>query len=568
MPSITATDWRIRDLDDKHAPRLQVPRIQRTYAWEKKQLKDFITDLVRVSQDDDSEHYFGAFCTMRKSGDDNTELIIDGQQRIATSHLFLKYAQKIVVDSTLKDRINKIISVDNLKITLGRRDHETFKKIMRGVSVDDKKSLLNKAYCGVGELLKEHNNNKIVIDKLVYTLLDRFRLVNISLQHNKFSNTFHLVNNRGKQLTQSELIKSHIFMDLETNSGITASDLDDLDERWTVMSKNILLQLPAVKPVDVFIQHVLSIKYGPINLTSIYEEFKDDLKVENTNESRHYCETWLKNLFEWEGQYMFLLDPPEQFSKPWKGGRLDAKSWLQRIKALKAVNIYPVLLAGYAKYYDTDQHGFYKLIDSCYRFHIRVITLGNLDVVEYTRFMQDIAHQIWINTLSTIDDVIRELNTYVRKCEEHNKIRPISTAISYIGSTQARHCLLLIEEYNYGVEKIANNPTVEHILPKKWQGSKWEAYVRREYSDEPSDWISNLGNMTLLSGKLNSEVKRKMFREKFKTYNSNYGITQELKKQKSWNTIDIEERCDKYEKDLGFILDITKYPVDKHSIHQ
>ena len=569
MPSITATEWRIRDLDDKHAPILQVPRIQRTYAWGKKQLEDFIKDLVHVSQDDDSEHYFGAFCTMRKSGDDNTELIIDGQQRIATSHLFLKHAQKMVVDSTLKDRINKIISVDNLKITLGRRDHETFKKIMRGETVDDKTSLLNKAYCHIGELLTQHNHNKVVVDKLVSTLLDRFRLVNVSLQHNKFGYTFHLVNYRGKQLTQSELIKSHIFIDLETDGGTTAADLDKLDEQWTEMSRNILTQFRNTgKPVDVFIQHVLSIKYGQINLNSIYEKFFDDLKIENTHELQHDGKIWLKNLFEWAERYMFLLAPSEQFSKPWKEGRLDAKRWLQRIKELKAVNIYPVLLAGYAKYYNTDPHSFYKLVDSCYRFHIRMITLGHLDVVTYTKFMQEMAHQIWTNKLATLNAVIHELNAYVIECEEHNKIRPIGTAISYIGSIQARHCLLLIEEYNYGVEKVANNPTVEHILPKKWQGSKWETYVRREYSDEPNNWIFNLGNMTLLSRSLNSEAKRKLFREKFKTYNSNYGITQELKKQKSWNTIDIEERCDKYEKDLGAILDIAKYPVNKHSIHQ
>lgn len=569
VPSITATEWRIRDLDDKHAPILQVPRIQRTYAWGKKQLEDFIKDLVHVSQDDDSEHYFGAFCTMRKSGDDNTELIIDGQQRIATSHLFLKHAQKMVVDSTLKDRINKIISVDNLKITLGRRDHETFKKIMRGETVDDKTSLLNKAYCHIGELLTQHNHNKVVVDKLVSTLLDRFRLVNVSLQHNKFGYTFHLVNYRGKQLTQSELIKSHIFIDLETDGGTTAADLDKLDEQWTEMSRNILTQFRNTgKPVDVFIQHVLSIKYGQINLNSIYEKFFDDLKIENTHELQHDGKIWLKNLFEWAERYMFLLAPSEQFSKPWKEGRLDAKRWLQRIKELKAVNIYPVLLAGYAKYYNTDPHSFYKLVDSCYRFHIRMITLGHLDVVTYTKFMQEMAHQIWTNKLATLNAVIHELNAYVIECEEHNKIRPIGTAISYIGSIQARHCLLLIEEYNYGVEKVANNPTVEHILPKKWQGSKWETYVRREYSDEPNNWIFNLGNMTLLSRSLNSEAKRKLFREKFKTYNSNYGITQELKKQKSWNTIDIEERCDKYEKDLGAILDIAKYPVNKHSIHQ
>ena len=475
----------------------------------KKQLEDFIKDLVHVSQDDDSEHYFGAFCTMRKSGDDSTELIIDGQQRIATSHLFLKYAQQIVVDSTLKDKINKIIAADNLKVTLGRRDQETFQKIMSGEKdVADPTSLLSKAYCRIDGLIKEHNHDEIVIDKLVSTLLDRFRLVKISLLHNKFGYTFHLVNNRGKQLTQSELIKSHIFIDLQTVGGINEADLDKLDEQWTEMSKNILSQFRNTgKSVDVFIQHVLSIKYGQMNLTSIYEKFISDLKTKNTNESQPRGKVWLEDLFDWADRYMFLLAPPEQFSKPWKEGRLDTKRWLQRIKELKAVNIYPVLLAGYAKYYNTDPHSFYKLVDSCYRFHIRVITLGDLDVGVYTKSMQDVAHKIWTNELSTQGAVIRKLNNYIKTWEKQESIKTIGRAISYIRPTQARHCLLLIEEYNYGVEKVANNPTVEHVLPRKYEGSEWEAYIKRVYSEEPDYWISNLGNMTLLSLSLNAEAQ-------------------------------------------------------------
>lgn len=556
-------------MDDRHAPRFQVPRIQRTYAWRKKEISDFIKDLVHVSRDEDSEHYFGAFCTMSTSGDDNAELIIDGQQRIATSLLFLKYAQKIVVDSILKDRISKIIAANNLKVTLGKRDHETFKNIMDGRVVNDQKSLLNSAYKSIGSLLKEQNQEKIVIDKLVFTLLDRFRLVKINLLHNKFGYTFHLVNYRGKPLTQSELIKSHIFIDLETAGGIATVNLDKLDERWTEMAKNISAPFGnAGKPVDVFIQYVLSIKYGQINLTTIYEKFISDLKAINTNKAQPRGKIWLEELFDWAERYMLLLTPPDQFSKPWKEGRLDTKKWLQRIKELKAVNVYPVLLAGYAKYYNTDPHSFYKLVDSCYRFHIRVITLGALDVSAYTKFMQNVAHKIWTNKLATQAAVIRELSNYIKTCEKQKTIKTIGSAISYMKSTQARHCLLLIEEYNYGVEKVANNPTVEHVLPRKFEGSEWEVYIKRVYSDDPDYWISNLGNMTLLSRSLNAEAKRKLFRDKFRTYNSNYGITQELKKKKSWNITDIEERCNKYEEDLKSVLNISEYPTGKHSTHQ
>ena len=565
MAEIDTKEWRILNLESKSATKFEVPRIQRTYTWKMPQLRDFINDLIQVSQDSNREHYFGAFCTMKKSNDDDTELIIDGQQRIATSHLFLKYAQEKVIDPTLTDKISNIIATDNPKVTLGKKDQEIFMKIMKGDDVSDQQSLLRDAYKGFDTLLGRHEQKKIMIEDLVYTLLERFRMVKIRLPYKNFGPTFHLVNNRGRDLTESELIKSHIFMELETELGKSATaDLDKLDEQWTEMYSAILSSGGnATTPVDRFILHVLSIKYGQTKLDAIYNRYICDLESINSSESQLRGKIWLEDLFEWAKRYVLLLGPPEEFSKPWKAGRLDARNWLQRIRNLKAVNVYPVLLASYEKYYNTDPHSFYKLIDSCYRFHIRMITLGCLDVVTYTNFMQDTAHEIWTNKLETLDDVIKKLKNYISDCEKNTSIKSIYAALSNIKTTQAKHCLLLIEEYKYGIEKIANIPTVEHILPRKYEGSKWDTYIKNYYTEDPKYWIHNLGNMTLLSHKINAKVKRKLFSEKFEEYNSSYGITQELKEQNSWTIGDIENRCKEYARVLNDALNITKHPIKR-----
>ena len=553
-------------MESKSATKFEVPRIQRTYTWEAPELRHFINDLMEVSQDGNREHYFGAFCTMKKFNDDDVELIIDGQQRIATSYLFLKYAQERVIDSTLIDKISNIISADNPKITLGKKDQETFMKIMSGDGdTANQQSLLRDAYESFGPLLDKHEQKKIIIDNLVYTLLERFRMVKIRLPYKNFGPTFHLVNNRGRDLTQSELIKSHIFMELETELDKSATaDLDKLDDQWTAMYSAILSLIGNTNlPVDRFIQYVLSIKFGQTKLDTIYQKYIYDLESINSNRSQPRGKVWLKDLFKWAKQYVLLLSPPEEFSKPWKEGRLDARNWLQRIRDLKAVNVYPVLLAGYEKYYNTDPHAFYKLIDSCYRFHIRMITLGRLDVVTYTNFMQDTAHEIWINKFKTLNDVTKKLNNYTIDSEKEKRIKSIHDALANIKTIQAKHCLLLIEEYNYGIEKIANKPTVEHILPRKYEGSEWDAYIKNYYTEDPKYWIHNLGNMTLLSHKINTKVKRKLFSEKFVEYNSSYGITQELEEQNSWTVGDIEDRCKEYAHVLNNALNITEYPIKR-----
>ena len=147
---IDVKEWRIKVLDDERATRFVVPRIQRTYAWGTKQLNDFIKDLENVSSEDDLEHYFGAFCTAEK--DDNVELIIDGQQRIATSHLFLKCVQNKIRDMPLRKQVDDIIT--NSKIVLGKNDQKVFEKIMEE-GEPDKQSKLYKAYLNFDKILTD-----------------------------------------------------------------------------------------------------------------------------------------------------------------------------------------------------------------------------------------------------------------------------------------------------------------------------------------------------------------------------------------------------------------------------
>lgn len=553
---IDVKEWRIKELDDAQATKFEVPRIQRTYAWEKKQVKEFIEDLEHVSKDDYSQHYFGAFCTAEKERNDNVELIIDGQQRIATAHLFLKYTKNKIQDTPLKKQVENIIS--NSKIVLGKNDHNVFEKIMSETEIDikeiDKKSKLYKAYQNIKILTDETD-----VDKLVRTLLWRFRLVKIRLPYKIYKKTFHLVNNRGKDLTQSELIKSHIFMDLETDNETSPAELDKLDGRWTEMSKNIRSQFPSATSIDQFIQYALSIKHGITNLQSMYDDLirEDRLKPSS--------KTWLLELFKWSDWYMDLLKPPEEFAEPSVSGRLNVKTWLQRIKELKAKNIYPILLAGYNKYFvENNKKDFYKLVDSCYRFHFRVKTLGDISVSSYTEFTQKTANEMYADDLK-LDAVIHKLDCYIREGEEKKELKSIIDSISNITAIlRARHCLLLIEEYKNGVEKIANRPTVEHVLPQNYTNPDWFSYIKKTYSDEnePKSYINNLGNMVLLSDNNNSEIQDKPLSEKIQKYKeSAYKITQELSGTKDWTPSDIEARCNRYAESLKIALDITKYPT-------
>ena len=542
-------------MDDKRDVKFEVPRIQRTYAWKKKQVDEFINDLKRIAATDNSEHYFGAFCTAEK--DENTELIIDGQQRIATSHLFLKCAQNKIQNAVLKKQVNDIIN--NAKIVLGKSDQKIFDKIMREKFDKimrepdfDKNSNLCKAYQNIDKNI----TNEMDIDKLVETLLLRFRFVKIKLKYKNFKRTFHLVNNRGIELTQSQLVKSHIFMDLETDDQFSAAKLDELDGQWAEMEKNIRSRIPSPIAIDQFIQHVLSLKHGPTSRESLFDELTENEYLKPSSKN------WLLELFEWGAWYANLLKPSEEFAEPSAVRRLNVKSWLRRIREARAQSIYPILLSGYKKYFiNNNKKDFHKLVDSCYRFHIRVKTLGNVNVTDYTRFTQELANKMYTDDLE-LNTVNNKLACYIREGVENNDLKTISKSIENIKSTAAKHCLLLIEEYKYGVEKIANKPTLEHVLPQNYTSPNWRSYINETYDspEEPKHYVNKLGNMVLLSGNKNSEVRDKPLAEKVQVYKkSAYKITQELHRKKSWTQSDIDARCTEYAKSLEQILDVTKY---------
>jgi hypothetical protein len=90
----------------KNSTYLRVPAYQRAYAWEQKQLEQFVSDIIEIT---DKEYYYGHFI-LEKVGSDFE--IIDGQQRITTFVLFLMVSRKLTNKTEWNDIINCFSTVD------------------------------------------------------------------------------------------------------------------------------------------------------------------------------------------------------------------------------------------------------------------------------------------------------------------------------------------------------------------------------------------------------------------------------------------------------------------------
>lgn len=203
--------------DQSH--RICVPAYQRAYAWEEKQLLEFVRDL----QDgfDKGGYYYGHFILERTK--DNSLEIIDGQQRITTFILFLLVCSKAGA-----------IKADNFvdKFKTVEYDQEAFELIRNNLDKVDVKWDLN--YFGLNpdtqtlsisriifalNLFKEIIFNKASKIKLkrediaeyCKLILEAHISIHIVSEKSVAVQIFELQNSRGMKLTLIEKVKSKLM---------------------------------------------------------------------------------------------------------------------------------------------------------------------------------------------------------------------------------------------------------------------------------------------------------------------------------------------------------------------
>lgn len=117
----------LKDLFEQ-VEKIKVPAYQRAYAWEEKQLEQFVSDMLEVANKKGGHYYFGHFI-LEKTKENEFE-IIDGQQRITTFVLFLMVCI-LFSENEYNNYIEKFETVDY--------DKEIFKSIQNKLIITDKK---------------------------------------------------------------------------------------------------------------------------------------------------------------------------------------------------------------------------------------------------------------------------------------------------------------------------------------------------------------------------------------------------------------------------------------------
>ena len=183
-----------------------IPLYQREYAWGEKQIVRLIEDISDAEKD--KKYYIGTLIVSERN--DGQLEVIDGQQRLTTLFLLLNClgeTTKTHLTFECRDRSNYTL--------------KNIQKAVKGKNGLDEKQQEDNIVKGVEiikrTLEKEEKSNDGFIDTLKKKLKKVILFQIIVPKHTDLNRYFEIMNTRGEQLAQHDILKAHLMKDLESD---------------------------------------------------------------------------------------------------------------------------------------------------------------------------------------------------------------------------------------------------------------------------------------------------------------------------------------------------------------
>lgn len=523
-----------------------IPVYQRDYTWEGDELSDFWNDLEDArNEEGGATHFFGQI-VVHYDEEEKRKYIIDGQQRTITSVIFLR-ALQIICEDIYKDTDSqnaKEIMSDTatligtctalkgnaLRLVLSEGDGEWFRdNIQLGrpqvAPKENKKSRerMRKALVFFDQKLRdvfEKSGTKNEDDGLAClysyyrTFAECFEV--LYLEATKLEEAFVIfetLNARGKDLETADLLKNYIFKQ--------SKDVSLCQKKWASMVE----ALGKADPTK-YIRHFWNSSNEFTRNKALYR------KISKSKATPKSSRDFLIDLERYAPYYRSMEYPEDNIV--FQNEKLI--SHLKALQILKARSFYPVILAMECadSNYQEDEIALVAKEIETYLF--RNITICGKVANQSEVFFAEIAKKIYDGELDATEEIC--------KCIKREMVSDAEFSASFETWTPAksekeivRYVLSRIHGYlekNHEVN--LSEVHVEHIMPQ--DASLWQ--VDPTMHDE---YLWKLGNLMLLSGKLNISASNKPFPEKKKRYiDSVIKPNEWVAEQTEWGIKEIEER--------------------------
>lgn len=256
-----------------------IPVYQRPYSWREEQCRQLLKDIreigIKLQTKNDVSHFIGGIVSIKQSVFDSNFMIIDGQQRLTTIIIFLIALREKTKDLGLKNEITDTYLIN-------RFAHESERIKLKPISEDDihLKSLLfpnypivqkeySKIISNFNYFLYEINEDEVIV---LYQAFKRLVFVDIRLEVGKDDpqRIFESMNSTGLDLTQSDLIRNYILIDLKHEF-----QKDIYENYWKIIEENTSNKRLNISLTSDFFRHFITLKQRIIpNYGKIYDTYK------------------------------------------------------------------------------------------------------------------------------------------------------------------------------------------------------------------------------------------------------------------------------------------------------
>ena len=533
-------------LKDKN---LFVPPNQRDYSWKDEHVRDLYEDIGLVIKNHGDEYFLGSVVVISQK--DNRLMVVDGQQRLATS-LILLAAIRDFFDSIDQEQARKFERAYVLDtpyraqepvphLFLNEKDHAYFfrrvllpKSHPERQAEEAKKPLrqshqrINRAAKIAEETIKgvvsQHKRRDFqteALDEWVRFLEHSAHVIWVTVPDESAAYIiFETMNDRGLELSATDLIKNYLF------GRAGPRRIESVKTNWNTMT-GALETIAESEILRTFVRHYWISQFGVVRTAEFFNALKEK------KQSELEVVSFSDELVTAAGRYVPLLNPTHSL---WNDYRPEARKAVAVLDVLGLVQTRPLLLAVMDKF-KPDQ--ITEVLKAMVSWAVRLLISGKQGSGALETVYGTVAEQITQRKLKTSRDVAGKILPQIPNDNQFES----DFAVANVGKAHlARYYLRAMEQ-----QKL-NNPepylvpdnamTLEHVMPDK-QSEDWKHVSAQDHET----LVSRIGNLCLLDSGFNSKVSGKNFDYKKPILKaSTLKLTSMIADYQAWGRTDVENR--------------------------
>lgn len=532
----------------KKSTQFTIPIFQRTYSWGDDEVKQLWDDIIRTGKNEKvNSHFIGSIVYILHEKADavfQPSMVIDGQQRLTTLSLLLEALARHVGDSEPYDgfsanKIRHYYLINNLeseekkyKLLLTQTDKDTLINLVTQKKPPQNSSVrINNAFDFFKEKLNSIGSNL----GLLCSGLAKLMIVSISLSKDDNPQLiFESMNSTGKELSQADLIRNYVLMDLPPERQTYL-----YEEFWRPMELSFG-QEAYEQHFDAFMRHYLTLRTGRIpRIRDVYKAFKEFATDPET--PFNDIKSILDDLCRLSDYYVAMALGKEKDK--------DLNQAFQDLRELNVDTAFPFMLELYEDYEKSmiSKNEFLKilkLIESyVFRRSVCSIPPNSLNNT-FARFTKTINKEKYLESVAA---TFQLMPSYRRFPNDEEFSREIKHRDLYNFRGRS-YWLRKLENHGKKEFVTVGNYTIEHIMPQNQNLSiEWQRDLGPDWQNVHETMLHTLGNLTLTG--YNSEYSDHSFHQKQTMVGgfaeSPLRLNEGLGQVTVWNKQSIENRSDR-----------------------